>query len=127
MTNETQENAANTAADDPVSRKFRLIISWVVVSILIGFGAAALIRLFTFSNPEDTFWETLFVEQFPVVVGIPMAALGALFITLILRVSTGPLEVEIGVLKFKGGAAPIVFWVVCFLSFVLSINTLWQS
>ena len=56
-----------------------------------------------------------------------MAGLGALFVTLILRISTGPLEFEMAGVKFKGGAAPIVFWIICFLSIVLSIRMLWQT
>ncbi|MBR9910909.1 MAG: hypothetical protein GYB33_11240 [Gammaproteobacteria bacterium] len=109
------------------SSKLRHTMSWIIVVILVLFGAGALYRLFTFSKPEDTFWNDLFVEQFPVLVGMPMAGLGALFVTLILRISTGPLEFEIGGLKFKGGAAPIVFWIICFLSIVVSIKMLWQT
>jgi len=41
--------------------------------------------------------------------------------------SLGQLEFDIGLLKFKGGDAPIVFWIICFLSFVLAISMLWQS
>lgn len=45
-----------------------------------------------------------------------------------LRISTGPIEFDVGGVKFKGGgaAAPIVFWLICFLSCSLSIALLWQ-
>lgn len=98
-------------------------ISWAVVIILTIFGAFA---LFNLTSVKDEFWKILIREHFPVVVGLPMAGLGALFVTLILKISTGSLEFEIAGLKFKGGAAPIVFWVICFLSIVLSIKLLWQ-
>ena len=124
---EQAEQDHSSGSEEFLQKHLRLIMSWLVVVILTGFGAAGLYRLFTFSDPEDNFWTNLFVEQFPVVVGIPMSALGALFITLVLRVSNGPLEFEIGWLKFKGGAAPIVFWIICFMSFVLSISMLWRG
>lgn len=127
MQDVTESNGQQEDHNSALPKRFRMIISWIIVLILIAFGSSALYRLFTFSEPEERYWENLFENQFPVVVGIPMAALGALFITLILRVSSGPLEFEIGVLKFKGGAAPIVFWIICFLSFVLSISMLWQN
>ena len=112
---------------DAASRKLQMIMSWIVVIILTGFGLFALIKLTSVHKTEGDYWQTLIREQFPVLVGLPMAGLGALFVTLVLRVATGPLEFELAGLKFKGGAAPIVFWIVCFLSVVLSIRLLWQS
>jgi hypothetical protein len=103
-----------------------MIMSWVVIIILTCFGVFALMGLTSVHKTEGDYWKTLIREQFPVLVGLPMAGLGSLFVTLILRISTGEMEVEIGALKFKGAAAPIVFWVVCFLSIVLSIQLLWQ-
>jgi hypothetical protein len=108
------------------TQKLRMIMSWVVIIILTCFGVFALMGLTSVHKTEGDYWKTLIREQFPVLVGLPMAGLGSLFVTLILRISTGEMEVEIGALKFKGAAAPIVFWVVCFLSIVLSIQLLWQ-
>jgi hypothetical protein len=108
------------------TQKLRMIMSWVVIIILTCFGVFALMGLTSVHKTEGDYWKTLIREQFPVLVGLPMAGLGSLFVTLILRISTGEMEVEIGGLKFKGAAAPIVFWVVCFLSIVLSIQLLWQ-
>ena len=59
--------------------------------------------------------------------GLPMAGLGALFLTLILQISTGSLEFDIAGVKFRGAAAPIVFWLICFLSIVVAIALLWQN
>ena len=108
------------------TQRLRMIMSWVVIIILTCFGVFALMGLTSVHKTEGDYWKTLIREQFPVLVGLPMAGLGSLFVTLILRISTGEMEVEIGALKFKGAAAPIVFWVVCFLSIVLSIQLLWQ-
>ncbi|MEM9601301.1 MAG: hypothetical protein AAGA11_00440 [Pseudomonadota bacterium] len=116
----------HTPPADAPATVLQRVMSWVVVVVLTGFAVATLYRLFTFSEPEETFWEDLFREQFPVVVGMPMAGLAALFITLVLRMSHGPLEFGVGGLRFKGGAAPIVFWVLCFMAMTTSIKMLWQ-
>ena len=108
-------------------QRFQLVVSWIVVTIMILFGVYALIKLSSVHETKGEFWKTLVRDQFPVVVGLPMAGLGALFVTLILRISTGKLEFEAAGLKFKGGAAPIVFWIICFFSIVLSIKMLWQN
>lgn len=112
---------------DPQNQQMQTIMSWIVVIILTSFAVFALIGLTSVHETEGDYWKTLIREQFPVLVGLPMAGLGAVFVTLILRISTGPLEFELAGLKFKGGAAPIVFWIVCFLSIVLSIRLLWQN
>ena len=122
-----ENDRAGLEATDLQTRKLQAAASWVVVVILIGFGAYALTKLTSVHETPGDYWQSLIREQFPVLVGLPMAGLGALFVTLILRISTGPLEFEMAGVKFKGGAAPIVFWIICFLSIVLSIRLLWQT
>jgi len=105
----------------------RIVMSWVVVIILAIFGAFSLYKFSNVHKTEGDFWLTLIKDQFPVVVGLPMAGFLSLFVTLVLRIAAGPIEFEIAGLKFKGGAAPIVFWVICFLSIAISIKLLWQN
>ncbi len=112
---------------DPQSQKLQIIMSWIIVVILTCFGVFALIGLVSVHKTEGDYWQTMIREQFPVIVGLPMAGFGALFVTLVLRISTGELSFEIAGLKFKGGADPVVFWIICFLSIVLSIQLLWQN
>lgn len=118
----------NTPTDIKLqNEKLIRIMSWVIVVVLTCFGIIMLFKLLQFQSSNPVFWETLIKTQFPVLIALPMAGLGALFITLVLRISNGPLEFEIGSLKFKGGAAPIVFWIVCFMVIVSAIAMLWQS
>jgi hypothetical protein len=56
-----------------------------------------------------------------------MSAIAALFIVLVLRIAAGPIEVELGPLKFRGAAAPVVFWLICFVAIALMIKLLWVS
>jgi len=126
MPQQQSDGSKVTKVDSPHER-LRMIISWVIVVILLSFGVFSLIKLATVHETAGDYWQSLIRVQFPVIVGLPMAGLGALFLTLILRISTGPLEFEIGGLKFKGGAAPIVFWIIIFLSISVSIGLLWQK
>ena len=107
--------------------KLQTQASWIVVVILIAFGAYALFMLTQVHNTPGDYWQTLIRQQFPVLVGLPMAGLGALFLVLILRISAGPLEFEIAGVKLKGAAAPVTFWILCFLSGAIAIKLLWQT
>ena len=116
-----------TSNEKPDAPRLQFIMSWVIVGIMTVFGTYVLVQLATIEVSEQDFWTALLREQFPVVIGLPMAAMASLFITLVLKISTGPLEFEFMTFKFKGGAAPIVFWVICFLAFTIAINLLWQQ
>jgi len=59
------------------------------------------------TNIEDDFWKDLISKQFPVIVALPLVGLGALFISLILRISAETIEFELAGLKFTGSAAPM--------------------
>lgn len=109
------------------NRRMQMIMSWIISIVLFSFGAFLLFALIQLDETEAQYWDKLLCAQFPVIVGVPLAGVGALFVTLILKIAIGPLEFEIAGLKFKGGAAPIVFWILCFLSIVLAISMLWQT
>ncbi len=101
------------------------IMAWVIVVILTGFGLLLMITLYRMTNGEGDFWLSLIRDQFPVMVGLPMAGLGALFVTLVLRLYSGPIEFSLAGVHFKGASAPIVFWVLCFLVITVAIKLLW--
>lgn len=133
MENPHQEDQDGTPASDDgsgttqqSSQKLKLIMSWVVVVVLTAFGVVSLVGLFTVGKSEGTFWRDQIRENFPVIVGLPMAGLGALFVSLILQISSGPIEFEIAGVKFKGGSAPIVFWLLCFLAIAVAMKMLWR-
>lgn len=118
------EPPPDTAAVD-AERRLQRVMSWVILSVLTVFGVLAMIGLFTVARTPGTFWQELIRSQFPVIVGLPIAGFGALFVTLVLRISSGPIEFEAGPIRFKGGSAPIVFWVLCFLAMALATKLLW--
>ena len=64
--------------------------------------------------------------QFAAVVGLPSAALAALMVVLVLEGASGPIKFSGMGFSFEGAAAPIVFWVICFLAIAFAIKLLWQ-
>jgi hypothetical protein len=86
----------------------RMMMSWLIIAVQIAFGLYLMYKLAHVHETEGEFWKNLIQEQFPVVVGLPMAGPGSLFLMLVLRISTGPIEFEVGGVKFQGGAEPIV-------------------
>ena len=125
-----EEQHIALASDDRLAtlqrsdQKLKLIMSWVVVVVLTAFGVLALIGLFTVGKTEGVFWRDQIRENFPVIIGLPMAGLGALFVSLVLQISSGPIEFEAVGIKFKGGSAPIVFWLLCFLAIAVAMKML---
>jgi uncharacterized membrane protein YhdT len=101
-----------------------MVASWVLLLAIVLICVSvfiAYVRGATVTN----FWLPIAQEHFAAVVGLPMAALASLCIVLIVRTSSGRLEFEAWGLKFKGAAAPIVFWVLCYLAMAVSIKLLW--
>jgi hypothetical protein len=64
-------------------------------------------------------------EHFAASVGIALAVIVSLLLVLLLRYSAGPIEFEGMGFKFKGAAAPIILWILCYIVLVSSIKLLW--
>jgi len=106
--------------------RLRIVMAWLaaVGTALLGLAAFALVLGEAFAiKPGFPPRNSIFAA----VIGLPMSAIAALFIVLVLRIASGPIEVEIGPLKFKGGAAPVVFWLICFIAIALMTKLLWSS
>ena len=126
LTQETGEPEPDAPGTNDQPRPgLQSVMSWVVVVILSCFGVFMLYKLQHIGEPDQNFWHDKVRDQFPAMVGIPMAALAALFMTLVLRAANGPLEFEALGMKFKGGSGPIVFWIICFLVIITAIKLLW--
>ncbi len=72
-------------------------------------------------------WLKVTEAHFAAVVGLPAAAVGSLFLVLVLRITEGPISVKLGSVQFEGAAAPIVFWNLCFLAMAYAIRMLWKA
>ena len=67
----------------------------------------------------------MFIKHFAAIVGLPGAAVAALFIVLMLEQTHGIIEFEGLGFKFHGASGPVVLWVFCYLAIVASLKLLW--
>ena len=74
---------------------------------------------------QDDRFIRIFIEHTQATVGLPAAAITALFIVVFLEQKSGPIEMEGWGLKFKGAAGPVVLWVMTFLSIAGAIRLVW--
>jgi hypothetical protein len=110
---------------ETVEEKFRRIGIWSLLIFMIVVLSCIFYDFVQYGH-VDELWMPLARDHFAAVVGLPMCALGSLCVVLTLRISAGPMEVEAWGLKFKGAAAPIVFWLLCFLAMATMIKMLWH-
>lgn len=102
-----------------------LISAVVCASLTVGYITVALRRLFT---SEDPLTASILTNNFPSVVGLPMAAVGSFIIIVLLRqTNRGPIEFEGLAFKFRGASGPVVLWVVCFAVISIAIRMLWKE
>ena len=66
-------------------------------------------------------------RNFDAVIGIPLAAAASFALIAFIERIKGDIKIEVGWLKFEGAAAPILFWVVVFTSFIIALKILWTD
>jgi len=69
--------------------------------------------------------EEILRNHFAAVVGLPMAAIFALWVVTILRSKSGPIEFDAFGFRLRGASGPVVLWVLCFLAISFAIKLLW--
>ena len=100
-----------------------------IVSIVVLLSAGAIGAAFTVAAARDIVgsaaWLEIAREHFAATVGLPAAALAALFVVLFLEVKSGRMEFELWGMKFKGASGEAVMFVIVFLAIALAIKVLW--
>lgn len=76
-------------------------------------------------HPADSWFLHVLQTQYAASLGVPMSAAAALCIVLLLQTVAGPIEIETPWLKFRGAAAPVILWILCFLVFIFAVGWLW--
>jgi hypothetical protein len=105
----------------------RRVAVWIYVFGMLVIGGLSFLLILLMARAKLDFYARA-VQHFPVVVGLPLAALASIFVVLLFRVvSGGKISVSVLGLKFEGAAGPVLMWVICFLSIVLAFNTLWDK
>jgi hypothetical protein len=115
----------DTLADTDPGEAFRRIFGWVAL-IAAGLGGAFMASFLAYHSFQSDGWMVRLVQQqFPAMVLVPLAGLGAFCVVLVLRLSSGPLEFKAIGFEFKGASGQVVLWVVCFTAIVAAIRVLW--
>jgi hypothetical protein len=103
-----------------LTKGLRLVAGLGVFSFALLFCGRVLYLALT-----EPYWKKLSLKQFPTMVGLPVSAIAALFLVLVLRAEAGEIEFKAVGFEFKGASGPIVMWALCFLVLTVAIRTLW--
>ena len=122
----SEHDARGTYASDARLRKFA---SWAAVlgsmAMVSYFAVFMMLQTLRPGDPEKSWILNQFRQNFAATLAIPLSALAAFCIVTLLRVTTGPIEVEAERIKFSGAAGPIIFWILCFIAIVFGVKMLW--
>jgi hypothetical protein len=123
---DVQSDPASAVADetDP-GLAFRRVFGWVALFAALFWGTFSGGFLAYHSLQPDGWMVRLIERQFAAVILVPMSALGALCVVLLLRLSSGPLEFKAIGFEFRGASGQVVLWVVCFIALVSAVKLLW--
>ena len=90
-----------------------LILTWVLASAM---PVAATVVLAGFLNliPYEVMLE-IARKNFAAIVGLPVAAVFAVFLVVVLQQTSGPVKFEGLGFKFEGTSGQVVLWMLCFL------------
>ena len=110
--------------ESPWERKIKKTMSWFLVFGVAAFSIAFFGRIVCLAVTED-YWKKMGLTHFPSLVGLPAAAIASLFIVIVLRTVSGPLEFKFMGFEFKGASGPTAFWILCFLAISLAIKMTW--
>jgi hypothetical protein len=114
---------SSTAGSTSTSFSFKLIAAWLVVA---GAGVLVVGGIVVAYRSTPTAWVIEIIRvHFAAIVGLPAAAIAALFIVLILEHIAGTVEFEGFGFKFRGAAGPVILWLFCFLAIASSIRLVW--
>ena len=125
MANSSFQNIVDTNGLAPVSGSIQHVVGWGAAIFVSVFALLVFARILWLGYKERA-WLDVAKQQFAAVVGLPASAIAALFVVLVLPLASGEIKVVLGPLKLEGAAAPIVFWLLCFLAIVTGIKMLWK-
>jgi hypothetical protein len=124
------EQEIQPEVEESSERSIRKVASWIAVigtSIFAGYFFCFLIYQSAWGSASATNWFTRVLEaQFAASVGVPLSAISAACIVLLLKATTGPIEFEALGFKFRGASGPIVLWIFCFLAVIAGMKMLWK-
>lgn len=117
------ENKRETNQPESVRRVAR----WIILLATGAWGIFAGSFLAYHSLAEGGFIIELTKKQFGAMILVPMAALMALCVVIILEWTAGDIKFKGLSFEFEGASGPIVLWVFCFLAIVAALRAFWVT
>ncbi len=102
-------------------------VSWFIFGGTVFITVAFLYAVTRHSLKHDNWVSGIVQNHFAATIGLPLAAIAALCLVILLGFTDGPIEFSGLGFNFKGAAGPIVLWVLCFLAIAVAIKALWKS
>ena len=65
------------------------------------------------------------IDHYAVFLTLPCAGFAALLLVVIFDEAYGNIKFSIWELNFEGASGPLILWIICYLSIVLSVKLLW--
>ena len=106
-------------------KTFRKVFGWVVLIATSAWGIFAGSFLAYHSLQPNSWLVDIIQKHFAALMCVPMAALMAMCVVILLRYTAGPIEFKVPGFEFHGASGQVVLWVVCFLAIVSAIKLVW--
>jgi hypothetical protein len=117
------QNDEKILAELPFSDHQQRLAAWIIIFLcgcvcvtLLAFWIAAFVL---------TMDKELFKQHYVGVVGMPSICLGAFMLVMIFRRTSGPIQLEMFSIKFKGAAGPIIMWALAVLTMATAVKMNW--
>jgi hypothetical protein len=104
----------------------RQVARWAVLLGAAAWGIFAA-GFLVYNSMPGGFIVDLTKKQFGAMILVPMAALVALCVVIILEWTTGEIKLKVPGFELEGASGPIVLWVCCFLALVAGLRAFWIS
>ena len=116
------EQSPQVAQVDAVRRVAR----WIVLLATTAWGLFAG-GFLAYHSLWEGFLVDLTKKQFAAMILVPMAALMAFCVVILLEWTSGEIEFSGLSFTFKGASGPIVLWVFCFLAITSALQMFWVA
>ena len=104
----------------------RQVARWLVLLATVAWGVFAG-GFLAYHSLGGGFVVDMARTQFGAMMLVPMAALVAFCVVIILEWTAGEIKFKGFSFEFEGASGPIVLWVLCFLAIVAALRAFWVS
>jgi len=111
---------------DKFNEYIQIFADWAIVFIALIFGSiffgGGLYYLFV--NTQQ--WIVTMIENhFAAIILTPLMCLSSIMVVSILKLSNGPIKFKAFYLEFEGSSAPVMMWILVFLTQLTAVYLLW--